>query len=49
MFTFTTDRGANVVKCVKDELRWPHFGCFAHFLHNLVTSGLKNKFVADLI
>ncbi|KAL0860157.1 hypothetical protein ABMA27_010464 [Loxostege sticticalis] len=36
-----TDNASNVVKAVKEELKWKHFGCYAHSLNLVVEDALK--------
>lgn len=35
-----TDNASNVTKAIKDELKWKHYGCFAHKLNLIVERSL---------
>lgn len=37
-----SDNAANIQKAIKDELKWKHFGCFAHTINLIVQNGLKS-------
>lgn len=45
----TTDRGANMVAAVCNELLRPHVPCFAHVLNTFIQQILTNPFVEDIL
>lgn len=44
-----SDNDSKIVKAVKSELKWPHFGCYAHTLNLIVQHALDNSGVAVVI
>lgn len=48
-FIFAVTDGANNMKKAVKMLKWPHFLCFAHILHNSLLSGLAEAKITELI
>lgn len=44
-----TDNASNIVKAVKDELKWNHVRCFAHILNLIVRNAIQLPSVQSII
>lgn len=47
--SITTDRAANMIAAVKNELKKPHIPCFAHVLNTFVEKVLEHTFVIEIL
>lgn len=44
-----SDNASNIVSAVKNQLKWHHFGCFAHTLNLIVQDAMKSDTISKLL